>query len=251
MLGAHGKPASLRKPRPISGIVFASWISGSIVSAYLLYYLGDEGLRQLVGYAHLGFGLTAPLVLALHVRLARIYRRRQRERNSMVWYGENCISCLWLLQFLVWIVVVSGIFVAVEKDIDWIQPPITVSCRGWSSSITFDRVLEIANLQPVGEINDWSDISRLDVRPGKGVIKIRSKISGRFKSIANWAVLSSAYRRSDIIEAIHEGTFFHDAARLGIFLPSANNLITAAKIGVRNNVSMDKSQRAGVSIAAA
>lgn len=77
VLGAHGKPASRRKPRRTSGIVFASWILGSIISAYLLYYLGDEDLRQLVGYAHLGFGLAAPLVLAIHVRQARIYRRRQ------------------------------------------------------------------------------------------------------------------------------------------------------------------------------
>ena len=113
-------------------------------------------------------------------------------------------------------------------------------------SITFDRVLEIAKSQPVGEINDWSDISRLDVRPGKGVIT-KNQWEIQIDSQSG-AVPSTAYRRSDIIEAIHEGTFFHDAARLGIFLPAANNLITAAKIGVRNNVSMDKSQRVGVSI---
>ena len=30
-----------------------------------------------------------------------------------------------------------------------------------------------------------------------------------------------AYRRSDFIESIHDGTYFHDMAKLGVFLPSA------------------------------
>lgn len=123
------------------------------------------------------------------------------------------------------IVVVSGILLLLRKDIDWIQPP-TQKGAAAEPSITFDRVLEIAKSQPVGEINDWSDISRLDVRPGKGVIKIRSKNQWEIQiDSQSGVVLSTAYRRSDIIEAIHEGTFFHDAARLGIFLPSALMLL--------------------------
>ncbi|MEM7396798.1 MAG: PepSY domain-containing protein, partial [Verrucomicrobiota bacterium] len=34
-------------------------------------------------------------------------------------------------------------------------------------------------------------------------------------------VLGYAYRRSDLIESIHDGSFFHDKVKLGIFLPSA------------------------------
>ena len=102
VLGAHGKPASLRKPRPISGIVFASWISGSIVSAYLLYYLGDEGLRQLVGYAHLGFGLTAPSgVSPTRQTGTNLSAPTMKRKFHGKWYGENCISGVrWPLQFL-------------------------------------------------------------------------------------------------------------------------------------------------------
>jgi len=34
-------------------------------------------------------------------------------------------------------------------------------------------------------------------------------------------VLQVAYRRSDLIEQIHDGSFFHERAKLWFFLPSA------------------------------
>ncbi|MCM8541902.1 MAG: hypothetical protein NE328_16655 [Lentisphaeraceae bacterium] len=34
-------------------------------------------------------------------------------------------------------------------------------------------------------------------------------------------VLQVAFRRSDIIESIHDGSFFHDSAKLWLFLPSS------------------------------
>jgi hypothetical protein len=35
------------------------------------------------------------------------------------------------------------------------------------------------------------------------------------------SVLQVAYRRSDLIESIHDGSFFHDQAKLWVFLPTA------------------------------
>jgi uncharacterized iron-regulated membrane protein len=34
------------------------------------------------------------------------------------------------------------------------------------------------------------------------------------------AVLSSTMRRSDLIESLHDGSFFGDPVKLGVFLPS-------------------------------
>ena len=36
----------------------------------------------------------------------------------------------------------------------------------------------------------------------------------------NADLLSATYRRSDWIEALHDGSFFHDAAKLWVFLPN-------------------------------
>lgn len=119
------------------------------------------------------------------------------------------------------IVIVTGILLLLRKDIDWIQPP-TEKGSSQTPTITFDRILITAKSVPKANIEDWSDIDRLDVRPAKGIIKIRAVNQWEIQIDQQTSeVLSIAYRRSDVIEAIHEGTFFHDAARLGIFLPSA------------------------------
>ena len=68
----------------------------------------------------------------------------------------------------------------------------------------------------------WDDIDRLDVRPGKGMLKVRCN-SGIEVQIDTETgdVLQVARRRSDLIESIHDGSWFHDAAKLWLFLPAA------------------------------
>jgi hypothetical protein len=45
-------------------------------------------------------------------------------------------------------------------------------------------------------------------------------------------VLHVAYRRMDLIESLHNGTFFHDKAKLWIFLPSALVLFVIWTTGI-------------------
>jgi hypothetical protein len=45
-------------------------------------------------------------------------------------------------------------------------------------------------------------------------------------------VLQVAYRRSDIIETLHDGSFFHERAKLWIFLPSAIVLLVLWMTGI-------------------
>jgi hypothetical protein len=40
------------------------------------------------------------------------------------------------------------------------------------------------------------------------------------------AVLQSTYRRSDLIESLHDGSFFGDVAKLGLFLPAGLVLLS-------------------------
>ena len=39
--------------------------------------------------------------------------------------------------------------------------------------------------------------------------------------VASGKVMSSTYRRSDLIESIHDGSFFHDNVKLFVFFPVA------------------------------
>jgi len=54
-----------RKKKTGIGILAASaWL---MISGHLLYYAGDEALRQAASYSHLGIGLALPLLLGFHV----------------------------------------------------------------------------------------------------------------------------------------------------------------------------------------
>jgi hypothetical protein len=58
------------------------------------------------------------------------------------------------------------------------------------------------------------------------MLKVRAENSWEIQIDANTgAVLQVAYRRSDLIESIHDGSFFGDYAKLWLFLPSALVLI--------------------------
>jgi hypothetical protein len=74
---------------------------------------------------------------------------------------------------------------------------------------------------PQAQVASWDDIDRLDVRPGKGLVKVTANNRWEVQvDLGTGAVLQAAYRRSDLIEQLHDGSWFHDAAKLWIFLPS-------------------------------
>jgi uncharacterized iron-regulated membrane protein len=118
------------------------------------------------------------------------------------------------------VVIGSGILLQLKKEFGWIQPP-TTRGQGPPMTLSLDEILVIARTEPRAEINGWPDIDRLDIRPDRGIVKVRANNHWEVQiDTATGAVLSSAYRRSDLIESIHDGSFFHDLAKLWVFLPS-------------------------------
>lgn len=119
------------------------------------------------------------------------------------------------------LVIGTGVLLLLKKDISWIQPP---TQRGSTKElgIDFEQVLAIAKTVPEAGIEAWDDIYRLDVRPSKGMLKVRANNRWEIQlDAANGEVLQVAYRRSDLIESLHDGSFFHDKVKLFVFLPSA------------------------------
>ena len=119
------------------------------------------------------------------------------------------------------IVLLSGLFLQVKKEFDWIQPS-SQAGSAIGASIPFDSVLTTAKSIPELETNQWTDIDRLDVRPDDGIIKIRGTNGWEAQIDSHTGdILNVAKRRSDVIESIHDGSWFHDKAKLWIFLPAA------------------------------
>lgn len=119
------------------------------------------------------------------------------------------------------VVIVSGILLQLKKDAAWIQPP-TASGGGAELKKTFDQILAVTRTVPEAEVSGWDDIDRLDVRPGKGIVKVRCKNRWEVQlNVETGEVLQVAYRRSDLIESLHDGSFFSEPAKLWVFLPAA------------------------------
>lgn len=129
-------------------------------------------------------------------------------------------------------VLLSGVVLQLKKSSSWIQPK-TISGSNQPPEISFNKILSITTTIPEAQVRGWDDIARLDVRPGKGMLKVRCKNRWEIQLDARSGdVLQVAYRRSDLIESLHDGSFFGDFVKLGIFLPAAMVLVILWITGV-------------------
>ena len=77
------------------------------------------------------------------------------------------------------------------------------------------------------QVASWDNVNRMDVRPGRGVVKVWLHNGYEVQvDLGTGQVLQVAYRRSDLIESIHDGSFFAgDWTKLGLFLPTGITLL--------------------------
>jgi len=150
-----------------------------------------------------------------------------KKTNRQIHYWGSVIIIIPVL-----IVIGTGLLLQVKKQLTWVQPA-TVKTSARELSLDFSQILEAATTVEQAGIKSWADVDRLDVRPGKGVTKIRAKNRWEIQ-IHNdsAAVLAVNYRRSDLIESIHDGSWFHDDAKLWLFLPAAVILLVLSLTGL-------------------
>lgn len=119
------------------------------------------------------------------------------------------------------IVIGTGILLLLKKDVGWIQPPTMRGEKG-PPLLTLEQVLEAAKSAPEAGIGGWEDVDRIDYRPGHGAAKVQGRNRWEVQvCLRTGAVLHTAVRRSDLIEAIHDGSWFHERVKYWVFLPSA------------------------------
>jgi uncharacterized iron-regulated membrane protein len=131
------------------------------------------------------------------------------------------------------VVIGTGILLQLKKQWAWVQPP-TQRGTGDEMSLTFAEILAAARSAPEAGIESWDDVDRLDVRPGKGVVKVRGANRWEVQvDTATGEVLQVEYRRSDLIESLHDGSWFGgDLTKLVVFLPSGVVLLGLWMTGV-------------------
>jgi uncharacterized iron-regulated membrane protein len=158
---------------------------------------------------------------------------RKKKFNFTVWFRKVHYWGAFIVSLPVIVIIISGILLQLKKDVSWIQPKTKVGSESNLPSITFDQILETAKKSNNAQINSWSDIDRLDVRIDKGIVKVKTKNSWEIQiDTDNAKILSEAYRRSDIIENFHDGSWFSDKVKKWIFLPSGIILLVLWLTGV-------------------
>lgn len=147
--------------------------------------------------------------------------------NRKLHYWGACVCILPVM-----IMIGSGLLLLLKGESDWVQPA-TVRGQAGEPSLSMDTILRITRSIEQMEVSSWSDINRLDVRPSKGVIKVRGNNHWELQlDHISGESLQLAYRRSDTIESIHDGTFFADWAKLWLFLPASLILMALSMTGV-------------------
>ena len=120
----------------------------------------------------------------------------------------------------------SGLLLQAKKHWAWVQP---VENRGTGVTpvIGFDGILTSLKSVPEMGVTSWDDVNRLDVRLGRGMVKAWLMNGYEVQvDLGTGRVLQTAYRRSDLIETIHDGSFFAgDWTKLGLFLPAGLTML--------------------------
>ena len=139
----------------------------------------------------------------------------KRLRTFRVWHRTIGL----IVAFFLLISSVTGILLALKKDIAIIQPPTKkVSFQSSDQWLSIPELEEKALLALIEKLPEQKAnvVERIDVRPSKGIAKV-------IFSESNWEVqlnaitgetLSIAKRYSDWIESLHDGSIVSDLFKL-------------------------------------
>jgi len=115
----------------------------------------------------------------------------------------------------------AGLLLMLKKEVSWIQPPTERGVSAEMPVLSFEELFVSAQSVEAAGLQNWADLDRVDVKPDKGIIKFVGENRWEVQvDTATGEVLQTAYRRSDLIESIHDGSFFAGWTKLYLFLPA-------------------------------
>jgi uncharacterized iron-regulated membrane protein len=108
-------------------------------------------------------------------------------------------------------VAVTGLVLQFKGRSEWIQPETHSGAEGGAAEfITIERLLEVVWAQEHPGFEQLADVSRIDLRPDKRVYKVLSEHGQAELQVCavTGSVLNVSWRPSDLVESIHDGSFF-------------------------------------------
>ncbi|TDR41674.1 PepSY-associated transmembrane protein [Tahibacter aquaticus] len=157
----------------------------------------------------------------------KLFRMRAGYLNRKVHYWLS----VWLALPMA-LISVTGLLLQFKKSLPWVQPPeqkreLALPIAEWPV------LLAAAQASPQLGVSSWKDVERLELRPSKGLIKLIGKNGQEAQFDAgSGQLLQVELRRSDTIEALHDGSWFGDGIKFGWFATSAFGLLLATLSGI-------------------
>lgn len=141
--------------------------------------------------------------------------------NRKVHYWASFIVAVPVL-----VMIATGVLLQSKKHWTWVQPA-EQQGMGSTPTLSLAQILESVRRVPELGVAGWDDVNRMDVRPSKGIVKVWLNSGWEAQvDLATGDVVQVAYRRSELIESIHDGSFFGgDWTKLGLFLPAGITLL--------------------------
>ena len=168
-------------------------------------------------------------------------KSKSLKKNAAIWNRKihRWIAIIIALPML--FIIITGIFLQLRKPIDWIQPPTLKGSQKYQPTVALEQVLTEVKTVGQMQVNDWSDIKLLDMRPKKGVIKVRNYDNLETQvDAANGEVLQIAQRRNDFVVKMHDFSAWN--ARLWFGLPVKLGFLFIFLTGLYLNIKMSSAR---------
>ena len=137
----------------------------------------------------------------------------------------------------------TGVLLQLKKQSNWIQPSIEKTSTNKPTMLI--SYLEAAKSVPEANIKSWEDIDRIDIRPDKGIAKIRSNNHWEIQIDSATAEIFSVNSLCFFLQSAGQkfsfqmlkpelllASFFTDYVKFGWFLPTGILLIVVSISGI-------------------
>jgi uncharacterized iron-regulated membrane protein len=150
-------------------------------------------------------------------------------RQVHKWIGIGIALFLALIAF-------TGFFLATKKRFPWMQPPPAEGAKVASAGqiISVEQAVNAAFARGHTQLQKLEDVDRVDYRPGDNIFKVISnegyievQVDGK-----TGQVLSDSFRNDQLMEDIHDLSFFAEFAHAWLLPLIAIGLLTMAITGI-------------------
>jgi len=130
---------------------------------------------------------------------------------------------------------VTGILLLEKKNYAWIQPPTLTGAEGKAEDFISTRnLVEIVLSQDSPNFRSLEDIDRIDFRPDHRVFKVHSKHNYAEIQVdaVTGEILSTAWRPSDLLEDMHDGSYYADWLHATLMPVTGGGLVLLTVSGI-------------------